>query len=310
MEIDRKRYIYHLDDIRQKKNMTVAELCDGVCSERQYRKYLSGTNNISDARITEFCDVLGISTRDFYYSINTADIYEYKKVENIYNLILEKKYEEANEKMSEFKDRDQMTTQNAKYLAYCEARYRFELKIDYVDETHKTLSELINYPACSNNTVFDIVDVISLITISKIETKAGKDDAMNVLIHILTTDGLLYLSADTRQVIPTIYSSVGLSLGRMKRYEECLKVSKEGLEYCNLYNFSKSKTWLYYFVALASKHLGLTSEVEKNAVYCMCNVISTQRERDIKTFYNLLLKDFNKDPFQMILENKHNVLPE
>ena len=80
MDNNRLRYIYHLDSIRIKKKVTVEKMCNGICSDRQYRKYLSGINNISDQKIMDFCNNLSISPRDFYYSLNEKDLYEYQEI--------------------------------------------------------------------------------------------------------------------------------------------------------------------------------------------------------------------------------------
>ena len=67
---DIKKAIIHLDNIRIQKNMTVEKLCDGICGDRQYRKYVSGYTNISEKRLMEFVNKLGISARDFYFSLS------------------------------------------------------------------------------------------------------------------------------------------------------------------------------------------------------------------------------------------------
>ncbi len=308
MNLDRMRYIYHLDDIKTKKNMTTKELCHDICSDRQYRKYLTGDNNISDSRITEFCDKLSISTRDFYYSLNKADIYEFDSIREIYNLLITKKYKAVASNLKSLSDISKLSVQNKRFLDYCIIRYNHELKIIHTDSVVLSAKKLAKYPECFNNEIFDFVDILAINLISVIEVSVGKKESLELLTTILTKKELIYLSSDARNMLPVIYSSVCNSLGRLKRYSECISVANAGIEYCNKYFFSSSLTWLYYSIALAHKHQLQHSEAEKNAVYCMANVIASRNNKNMKIFYKLLLDDFGKDPFEMILEQKLTLL--
>ena len=74
-----QNYAYHLDNLRRKYNITVDEFCDGICNSRLYRRYLSGERTLTHLKIISFCERLGISPSDFYYSASERDRYELKK---------------------------------------------------------------------------------------------------------------------------------------------------------------------------------------------------------------------------------------
>ncbi len=304
---ENNRIMFHLDDIRGKKNVTIKSLVDGICSDRQYRKYLSGVNSISDSRIAEFCNRLGISTRDFYYSFSKSDIYEFQIVRGIYQLITDSKLEEAYKAIKEVQG-NEFSAHNQKYLDYCELRVEHVLKKDYNSEIFSKASKLINYPTCCTNDAFDFVDVLVLKLIADLEFPLRKTGALDTLINILQNDNLLYLSAETRNLIPFVYSSVANYLGKLRRHQDCIDVSKAGIAYCNEFSFSKSLTWLYYLLSMGQKHLLQHTESKKNAMLCFANVIAGQSEKDIKIFYNVLHKDFGIDPFTMFSTEKDLLL--
>ena len=129
MDNDRLRYIYHLDSIRLKKKITVDEMCNGICSDRQYRKYLSGVNNISDQRIMEFCNNLSISARDFYYSLNEKDLYDYQIIRDLYYKIINKKYLSVTKTLDNLSKRDNLNKQNTRFYEYCKTRFLYEKNI-------------------------------------------------------------------------------------------------------------------------------------------------------------------------------------
>ena len=308
MIIDRMRYIYHLDSIKAKKKMTTKHLCQNICSERQYRKYLSGDNNISDSRITEFCNVLGISSRDFYYTLNKDDIYEYGLVREIYELLMNKEYSKVSTKLDAIKDPDSFSFQNNRFLNYCIIRLKFEKKSQYPDATVLDIKELLDYSQIKNSDIFDFVDILLLRLLAEIEVTIKKTECLDLLIRILSNRELIYLSAETRNMMPVVYSTVSVLLGRLKRFEECIEVSNAGIEYCNKFSFSKTLTWLFYSKSIANKMLHNHIDAELNAVYCFTNVIAGNNKKDIKIFYNLLKDDFQKDPFQLIQDYKSTIL--
>lgn len=310
MQNHRLRYIYHLDNIRSKKKVTITNLCKDICDRRQYTKYLSGENNISDTRIIEFCNVLGVSARDFYYTLNEKDIYDFSKLRELYYHILDKRYNDAINQIEVIDKIDNLSFQNTNFFTYCKTRFKYENKIINEINALTDLSKIINYPDCKKNEVFDFVDIITLMLISEIEIKKRKTIGLKFLTKILRTPSHLYLSLDSRSIIPTIYSAVSLLLGRLKRYEDCIEISKAGISYCTENNYSKSLTWLYYYLALSYKHTKKTSLSEKYAALCFSNVLASNNPSKVKLFFSLISTDFNKDPFLIILDSKMDLLGE
>jgi hypothetical protein len=300
MENHKLRFIYHLDSIRIKKNYTITQLCDGICSDRQYRKYYTGDNNISDARIMEFCDQLGISARDFYYSLNEKDVSELDKIKKVYTAIGNRKYPEAEQLLKQL-HHSYMTVQNERFYKYCELRLNYEMTNKQNKAfTLKELSKYMNYPACESYAVFDFVDILFLLLIAQIEIETGNTRSLNILIKILSNNQLLYLSAENRNILPPIYSTVAIMLGKLSMFTECIELADQGINYCTKYAYSISLTRLYYSKAIAYQMLNDLVNAEYYAALCLCNVIAINNKNEINYFYDMLKDDFKKDPFLMI----------
>ncbi len=316
MNENRQRYIYHLDELRQKKNITVKELCEVsksskrnyICSDRQYRKYLSGINHISDMRISEFCENLGISTRDFYYTLNERDQYIYDSIKNIYNSILSKNIKRVILLLDEFTTEGELTNQNYRFLEYCRIRFYYEDKRLLPDETIAKIKKHIPYFECDDCEAFDFVDALFLLLLAKIETTNQRDEGLRVLIRVLNNSEMLYLSAENRNILPTIYANTSLMLGSLNRLMECIEVSMKGIEFCKKYSFHKSLTRLYYSCSLSHKKLGHQSKSQKYAMLCMSNAIAINNKNEINHFYMNLQEDYKKDPFLLFYELKEDTL--
>ena len=127
---------------------------------------------------------------------------------------------------------------------------------------------------------------------------------MRLLIRILNDQNILYLSAENKNILPSIYSSVSIMLGKLKKYQECRRVVDKGVEYCIKYSLNKSLSRLYYSRAIAYKKLDFIEKAEFNAALCFSNVLSRNKIKETNYFFKLLSKDFKQDPFRIISKNK------
>ena len=302
MDRIRQRYMFHLDNIRRKKNITIKNLCDGICDDRQYRKYRSGENNVSDIRLLEFCERLGISSRDFYYTLNEKDEYDFKILKNLYCLLVNKKYTEAKVIFEKSFRNSYLTIQNKRLLEYCKTRYRYELKEYTSDQTVREIGNNINIDKCCKNEIFDFVDILFLLLLAEIQVKTEKIQALNQLINILNHPDSLYLSPEKRDLIAPIYANVSIMLGRLNKLEDLLMINSLGIEYCIKNSFSKSLTKLYQTRALALNKLERFTEADEYIAKSISNSISIESSQSTIHLFAQLIKDFNKNPFEVLNE--------
>ena len=302
MDRIRQRYMFHLDNIRRKKNITIKDLCDGICDDRQYRKYRSGVNNVSDIRLLEFCERLGISSRDFYFTLNEKDEYDFKLLKNLYNLIINKNYIEAKVILDKGFKHSYLTVQNRRLLEYCKIRYHYKQKEYTSDQAVKEIGNSINIQECCKDEVFDFVDILFLLMLAEIQVKMEKVQALDQLINILANPESIYMSPEKRDLIAPIYSNVSILLGRLNRLDELLRINSLGIDYCLKNSFSRSLTKLYQTRALALYKLERFSETEEFIAKAISNSISTESIEATTKLFAQLVKEFNKNPFDVLVE--------
>ncbi|MBN2605271.1 MAG: hypothetical protein JXR62_05520 [Bacilli bacterium] len=304
-EISQKQ-TYHLDNLRMKSKVPVSKLCEGICTERQYRRYLSGENHLPDSKIFQFCEKLRISPSDFYYSFNEKDRYEYKKIVDLYNMINKNELSEFNTKLMKISKRNLISTQNERFLTYCIEKFNFINKNSTPNMIMDKLSILADYPACINKSAFDFVDLISIQQIAEIEVGFKNERALNLLLKIMKSDDMMYISSESRHILPSIYANTSLLLGRLNKYNDSLEISSEGIKYSILHSNFGSLTHLRYIRSLSLLKLELRVEAEIEAMKCICNAISRESKSDLKIFFDVLKKDFGENPvnyFRKYLES-------
>jgi transcriptional regulator with XRE-family HTH domain len=292
MDRIRQQYMFHLDNIRLKKNITIKELCDGICDDRQYRKYRSGDNNISDIRLLEFCEKLGISSRDFYFTLNEKDAYDFNVLKNLYSLIVNHKFSDAKKILDRGFKYSYLTIQNRRLLEYCKIRFFYMQKEFNGDQAVREISKNIDIQKCCKKEVFDFVDVLFLLLLAEIQIKTEKVQALNQLINILNNPNYLYMSPEKRDLIAPIYSNVSVMLGRLNRFNDLLRINSLGIEYCIKNSFSKSLTKLYQTRALALHKLERFSEAHEFIAKSISNSISIESSEANYKLFKQLVKDF------------------
>jgi hypothetical protein len=288
--------------------MTVEALCDGICGDRQYRKYVSGDTNISEKRLMEFVNKLGISARDFYYSLYDKDRYDFNEIKILYIKLEHKDYTDFTSKLDLLSKQEGLSLHNQRFLAFIQTKYLLDKKDILENTAVSRFSEICEYPACTDKNVFDFVDIISLHLIAQIEYKTGKTGSIDLLLRILKDRNIMYLTSDTESILPSIYSNVSIILGRLGRIEEWISLATKGVNFCLGNDYGKSLTRLYYSLSMAHKQLNNGTLAEHYAALCYSNVIARNNTNEAQQFFILLEKDFHKDPFRMIVESKDKIL--
>lgn len=300
MEKSIQKFAFHLDYLRREYNMTEDQFCEGICDTRSYRRYISGERKLPHKKIMEFCDKLGISSSDFFYNSKTIEREELNKIRKLYENIADKDY------ISFYKNRGLvnqdriLNEQNRKYFSLC------NIKADY--ETHKTLDQvavtnmakLINYPRCINKRIFDFIEMAALSFIASIEIKVEETQALDKLISILSSVEFIYINSESRYILPTIYANASIYLGRLKRFEESLKIADAGIKYCKGVFDLHALSYLRYMRAYCLLVLGQQKESELEAIRCLALAIGKDNKLEMNSFKRVLQKDFKFNPLDLI----------
>jgi len=293
----------HLDTIRKKKNITIAKLCKDICNVRQYSKYKSGENNISELRLVQLLESMNVSTRDFYFTLHEKDTEDYNKIKGIYSSIANGNYLEAKKMLDVDINQPFLSIQNTRLLEYCRIRYLYDSKKNLPFYTVDLIKKHINVSDISKTEVFDFVDILFLLLLAKIEVTVHKTETLDILIKILKNPEMLYFSPEKRDLVAPIYSNVCVMLGKLGRYEEMLVINSLGIDFCKNYSFSRSLTKLYECRAIALNDLERFSETEEFIVKCYANSLANDTEDMTKKLYIKLVKKFNKSPVDLLMEH-------
>lgn len=295
-----KMFMYHLDNIRIQKNIKIKCFCDGVCSDRHYRRLINGEQNVSEEKIIQFCNKLNISPSDFFYSFNEKNRYEYKKLQNLYQMLVNNDLDSFKIHSKKLQTYRFMNLQDERFFKYLNLKYASLLKLEQRQYLINQLSSICDYPSCSKNDAFDFIDIISLLLISEIQVEHGNEDALNLLKRILFDPEIKYINSDSRHILPSVFGSTAIMLSRLNHYDDSLIMAKKGIKYSLKYSDNNSLSHLYYIQSISQLRLGKRKKAEISASRCLFNTLVRDNEEEYKVFFTALKKDFNCNPLTFI----------
>lgn len=296
---DSKKQAYHLDDLRMNKNFTVEDLCDGICTDRQYRRYVSGYSVLPFTKLKHFCNKLNISISDFFYSLSEKDRMVYSSIADIYSKIISGDIKTAKYDYEHFKYKNTLEEQNERFFYYIGIRINYDYEQTNDITTLYLLKKHCNYQKTSKNNAFDFVDILYLHLISQIEIKSKTTNAMEVLEKILNSDEKIYISSENKHIFPPIYANLSIILGKLGKIMDSLKMSQNGIKFCIHHQIFKSLSSLYYTEMYSHHLLGNAEKSYSSAIKCISSCISSENHKDLVFYIDLIEKDLGVNPITL-----------
>ncbi len=288
---------YHLDNIRIKRGMTVEHLTEGICTDRQYRRYVSGDSILRLDMLNKFCDKLNIGINDFFYSLVQKDHLIYTELVSAYRALNNKNFDQCIDILKEI-DVDSLDLSNKNFYDFIYLKLQHEKKVISDINVMSKLIESKIYENLFKTEIYDFIDILYIHLISQIEVKTKKKDAFNLLIKLLDVPEHIYISTENKFMLPPIFANTSIILGRLNEVDESLAIATRGIEFCLNHKLSHALPNLYYVQMLGFRATNRKEEMYVSAVKCLSSCIATDMNL-YQTFYDLIKKDLGIDPSQL-----------
>ena len=301
MENTAREFGLFIDGLRLERNVTREDLCHEIMSLSQYKRYLRGDTSIPNAKLVQLADKLKFSINDIYRLFSKKHNEDYNKIWKIYLLIKTNDYKNAILLADKLRNDVIVSQYNKLFYDYCMIKIQHELKM--VSDIHvlNLYSELIDYPNCTNNDSFNMVEISALIGIVDVSSNIGNSDAINLLYRIITSKTYNYSSSGDSTFLPSIYSSLSRSFGARNEDNKVLELSEMGIAYCLKYETSNALSHLLIYKSLALKNLGKLEESLDEAKKCFMHLYIENKPQKFAVF-----KSIFENAFEMKLEDLIN----
>lgn len=293
MDIDSRDFGLFIDGLRMERNVSREDLCEGIMSLSQYKRYLRGDTSIPNSRLVQIADKLNFSISDIHILYQFKHGNQLSQIEDIYDLLIHHKYQEAYEKAMKMKSDVFISNFNSLFFEFCFMYIQHSLGM--VSDVHvlEMYSRLINYPDCQNNESFNWVEMNILFQIMRTSSKIGNYEPVDLMYKMLTSRNYNFSVSKDASLLPNIYLTLGQFLGKQKQYEQVVEITSKGIDHCRKYGISFALSSLFLVNALANKDLGHDDAALESAKLAFMQVHIENKPQKLEQFKQLFLAKFD-----------------
>ncbi|MEC9484941.1 MAG: hypothetical protein UMR38_03580 [Candidatus Izemoplasma sp.] len=288
-----KEFGLFIDSLRTDRQISREDLCDGIISLSQYKRYLRGTASIPNNKLLQLADKLKLSISEIHTLFNKQYNQQYNQILDIYNDLKLSKFEIALKRALKVKKDVIVSSTNKMFIDYCIIKAQYHLDLASKVQALDVYSDMINYPACMDNLSFNRIELAILIEIVQIAASMENYEPTNLLYKVLISEDFEYITSNDRSFVPSLYYTLALSLKVQRKYQEVLDICNLGIEYSLTYETSNALAHLLYMKASTHDDLGDTEQALKVAKKAFMQLIIEDKPEKFNSFNKLFENRFN-----------------
>lgn len=293
MENKAREFGLFIDGLRIERNISRENLCDGIMSLSQYKRYLKGDTSIPNSKLVQLSDKLMFNITDIYSLFGKKHNENYKKIWDIYNLIKRNESKKALQLAETLKKEVLVSQYNKLFYDYCMIKIQHSLKM--VSDVHvlNLYSDLIDYPACTNNDSYNLVEIGALIGIVNISVSIGNYGPMNHMYNILTSKTFYYSVSGDYSFLPSVYSSLSRSFGAQNIHQKALEMAQIGIDFCLKHETSNALSQLLFYKSISLLSLEKVEQAKEEAKKCMMQLYIESNPEKLSNYKSVFENAFN-----------------
>lgn len=295
-----EQFARFFDRLRFEKGLTQEEFVESIISLRQYRRYLNGSSNMPQDVIDQFAVRLGHRPHHIMLEFESEKIQESKTIERLYNLVVNRDFDNAHKFMKEFPI-EKVTDQENKtlYIHTINIYEHLTKKISDLDLIKKTC-KLVDYPNVLERKSMSINELIMLTSLIGYSVFPDRDLLADKLLYYADHTHLIY-SGRNEGILTYIIVQVAKHYGMNNNQHKVLEACDRALKFNQAIKLNYLWDFIYYYQALAHFKLGNIEEHEK-ALFRLYNVLHAEgSSAKFERFKRLVEDDWPIDFHQFAL---------
>lgn len=260
MNNDAREFALFIDGLRIDKKLSREDLCDGIISLSQYKRYLRGDTSIPNNIVVSLADKLKFNIDDLHLMYRSKSDKQYSKINQIYYLIISNELEEAYTLAYEMKDDIIVTNSNQLFFDFCFIYIKHKLSQISDIQVLEMFSSLINYPECMDNDTHSWVEANILVQIVQITAQMENYEPTNHMYSLLKQEKFIKSYTGEAGMIPAIYATIAKILGMQDKNNEVIEICGIAIDYCVQHEISSSLSHLYFFKSFSHHNIGEIDE--------------------------------------------------
>ena len=295
-----KEFGLFIDSLRTDRQMSREDLCDGIISLSQYKRYLRGAASIPNNKLLQLADRLNLSISEIHLLFQKEYNKQYSDILNIYQLMKKNEYEEAYNLAREFAQTPILSSYNTLFFDYCMINIQHKLKKATDIQALELYSKLVDFPECKNTETFNWIEINVLIEIVKISSKMGNNTAMDMVYNILISEDLNVSSSSDKFFLPSVYSTLSQILGKNDKYKEIIELTNKGIQYSRYHEISNALSQLFLLNSFANYDLNNMEDAIESAKKGFMQLYIENKPDMFKLYKKIFENKFNMKVSELI----------
>jgi len=288
METYAREFGLFIDGLRIDRQVSREDLCDGIMSLSQYKRYLRGDTSIPNSKLVQIADRLKFSISEIHMMYQAKQDVQFTKISELFKLMRSHKPQEAFNKAVKMKDEVILSESNQLFFDFCFVYIQHNLKMASDINALDLYSNMINYPDCVNNESFNFVEINILLQIVTISARMDIFEPADIMYKILTSKTFNIGFAKDTSFVPATYSTLAQTLGEQRKFDQAIDVTRLGIQFCIKHNTTIALALLFLLNSFAHHDLGNIDEAHESGKKAMMQVYIENKPDKFESYKNWL----------------------
>ena len=282
-----------IENLRISRNMSREEFLKDILSLRQYSRFLKGESEISNTKILQLSEKLGVNFFVLYKTFIEKTNTEHRLILKILGLVSSFNFEDAYNEIALIDSSAFASDYYKNFYNYLRIRTEYSLKRISRETAILSLNKISTLHSVKNNSHFNYVEIAVIIFSAKLKSeKKDYSDIKEVYNLLSNPDNYLFGKADP-ELIPAVYANLAQLLGIIDDYTAVIDVCERGIKICKENSFLNSLSHLYYYLSLAQNDVGMKMQAKVSASKCIIASLTEGSYKKTEIFITNLTEFLN-----------------
>ena len=280
----------YIESLRKRRNINLVDFTEGIVSQRQYKRYLSGDSEMPYRAFVLFAEKLGFNPVKIQGDLEDYKIQESELIADFYNLVIRHKYKEAEAIMKKLDIDDFVLPEFKSYYLTTVVLLEFYRDKKPKEECRDEILKIIGYPEILQKDLFHQIELIvlsiSLMFVEGTDKLAIMDKLNNQLLKDKITLGTEYYAR--QYVVLRVAREYAIEGFDDKVIHLCLN----SLELSRRPKIHFNYDFLYYYLSLAYRNKKDTVNEMSYLRKLYHYLLFLDDETKMKNYNNKIIKDY------------------
>jgi len=294
-----------IEQMRSARNISQTEFVGDVISMRQYRRYLKGESDLPFTVLDQLAAKLGLTTDTILREFETARIKETKKINRLYNLVVNYAFDQFLEEKNHISKNNIIERSNLLLYEHSLTLYDFYKKNISQFQVRDVNELLVNYPDVLSQGMINTIEMLILTFLIDVVNQNEQNQIIERL-SIYISDPKTIITGGNDKAFILILAKLAKHSGILENYPRVIELCNVGIKHNKDRYSYYLMDYFYYYQSLAYYRLNQMEQFKDALKKCFHVLEFEDNKRKINKFNDLISEDYDIDFKQYVLNLYHH----